>query len=346
MSYASSEFEIGDVQKRIVNAAATLFDADPTVRSVGVGETKAGFGFIAVRNAKAPVPYTAKVRSPFRTSFDGMPVQVVNSDADPSNLARVPHSGPASPGIGSLVPEQRSHSPLVCGLQIQNYDNDFRAGEIAKGYIIIGTLGCFVKLSSNAVAMLSNNHVLAGENAGKVHQDRILHPGSSAFTSSMDVASLTDFVPLNPSPAGASIAAGTVTLNDVDAGIAVLGSKVSYSQSYPSMRVAAGPAGAATAVIGDKVHKVGRTTGLTFGTIKQISVVVGPIAYAPGACWFQNSLVIEGNNGTTFSDHGDSGSAIVREDGAVLGLLYAGNGTQTYACPIDVVLANLSCTLT
>jgi hypothetical protein len=56
-------------------------------------------------------------------------------------------------------------------------------------------------------------------------------------------------------------------------------------------------------------------------------------------------MTIEGDNGTMFSDHGDSGSAIVRADGKVLGILYAGNGVQTYACPIDTVLSELKCTL-
>jgi len=57
---------------------------------------------------------------------------------------------------------------------------------------------------------------------------------------------------------------------------------------------------------------VGRTTGLTHGEVTQVGVIVGPIPYAPGQCWFRNGLVVEGLNGTMFSDHGDSGSAIVR----------------------------------
>ena len=46
-----------------------------------------------------------------------------------------------------------------------------------------------------------------------------------------------------------------------------------------------------------------------------------------------------------FSDHGDSGSAILSTTGEVIGLLYAGNGTQTYACPIQAVLTALNCSL-
>jgi len=45
-----------------------------------------------------------------------------------------------------------------------------------------------------------------------------------------------------------------------------------------------------------------------------------------------------------FSDHGDSGSAIVGASGKIVGLLYAGNGQQTYACPIDEVFKALKCT--
>ncbi len=112
-------------------------------RRRGIGRIR--FGYLAVRNAKAPVPYSVKVGKPPPDSIDGIRVQFIDSQTDPLSLARVPHSGPASPAVGSLIPEQQQQRPLVCGLQIQNYDNDVRTGEIAKGYIIIGALGCFVK---------------------------------------------------------------------------------------------------------------------------------------------------------------------------------------------------------
>ena len=71
---------------------------------------------------------------------------------------------------------------------------------------------------------------------------------------------------------------------------------------------------------------------------------MGPVAYQSGDCWFEQSLVIEGHADTTFADCGDSGSAIVRDaDGMVLGLVYAGNGTQTWACPIEPVLSRFGC---
>jgi hypothetical protein len=140
------------------------------------------------------------------------------------------------------------------------------------------------------------------------------------------------------------VAAGTTVLNEIDAGIAQLVANQSYAQAYLPARLATPPKGTAVAAVGDKVHKVGRTTGLTFGEVKQVGTVVGPVGYGIGDCWFRRSFVIEGANGSLFSDHGDSGSAIVRDsDGMVLGLLYAGNGTQTYACPIAAVLSALDC---
>lgn len=103
--------------------------------------------------------------------------------------------------------------------------------------------------------------------------------------------------------------------------------------------------GIGTPKIGDKVFKVGRTTGLTNGTITAVGTVVGPIPYDPGNCWFNQQFEIVGDHGTLFSDHGDSGSVIVSTNGEILGLLFAGNGTQTYACPIQAVLTGLNCTL-
>ena len=93
------------------------------------------------------------------------------------------------------------------------------------------------------------------------------------------------------------------------------------------------------------MFKVGRTTGLTHGTITAVGIVVGPVPYDPGNCWFNQQFEIVGDHGVLFSDHGDSGSAIVSTTGELIGLLYAGNGTQTYACPIDKVLTELNCSL-
>jgi S1-C subfamily serine protease len=326
------------------HAVEQLFDADPQIQAVGIARHDGGFGFKAVKN-------TAKiVKASAASGAKGAPKALkkipVTIEAVAGSIEQ--HLVVSHPLAASLVPEQQRQRPLVCGLQIQNVDDDARqtkAGKLQKGYIIIGTLGCFVTLASGEPAMLSNNHVLAGENRGRKGQDRILQPGSLTFTSSDHAATLTEFIMLNPSPANARPALGTVVYNDVDAATATLEDKSSFAQAYLPVRSLPQPHSVAAPRVGDKVFKVGRTTGLTHGTVTAVHSVVGPIDYDPGPCWFKDQIEIVGDDGILFSDHGDSGSAIVSTTGEVVGLLYAGNGTQTYACPIQAVLAALNCAL-
>jgi hypothetical protein len=325
------------------NAVKTLFE-DPTVRSVGIGKHDQSFGFFAVRNSAAILPLAAPIPAKAKAVAQ-IPVVFRDTPNEVEPHVKVPFAGPAAPGAASLVIEQKLFRPLCAGLQIQNFDDDIRTKTIAGGHIIIGTLGCFVRLTGGKGALLSNNHVVAGENRGKKAKDRILQQGAGAFSKSLHVATLTNFVKINSSSPGASVIAGTAILNVVDAGVAEIQTSIKFGQGYHPTRALPKPTGTASAKLGDKVFKVGRTTGLTHGVIVSIATTVGPVPYADGPSWFSRSLVIEGVNGTMFSDHGDSGSAIVRASGEIVGLLYAGNGQQTYACPIEEVFKALQCAL-
>jgi hypothetical protein len=325
-------------QERVEEVAAELFAADPSLRSVGVTRHGDRYGYRAVRNSAALTPFAA-------VEVLGAPVFFVNTPAEVESMVAVPSAGPASPAAASLVPEVQRHRPLVCGLQIQNFDDDARQGILERGLMIVGTLGCFVRTAGDRPALLSNNHVVAGQNRGLRGTDRILQPGSGLFDPADQIAVLRDFVDLVPSPAGVTPATGAF-LNEVDAGVAELMEETSFRQGYLASRGGiAPPFRTASALIGDRVFKVGRTTGLTFGEVVDVATIVGPVPYAPGPCWFRRSLVIEGVEGSQFSDKGDSGSAIMRTNGEVIGILYAGNGSQTYACSIESALAALSCTL-
>jgi len=316
---------------------------DERVRSVGIGPHEGGYGFHVVRNAALPVPLSGGV-GPQPLSISQVPITYHDRTRDVEALVKVPASGPGSPGAASLVPEQLVSRPLVCGLQIENYDNDVRTHVIASGSITIGTLGCFVALADGAAAILSNNHVVAGENGGINGTDRIMQPGDG--TPTQHEATLEDFVPLKPSPPGSSPSTGTAILNEVDAGVARLLPGVAFRQAYLPSRHLAAPAGTGTVSGNERVYKVGRTTGLTYGTVASVANVVGPVPYAPGPCWFRRSITVNGVGGTMFSDHGDSGSAVIKEStGEVIGVLYAGNGVDTYICPIGDVLSGLNCSL-
>jgi hypothetical protein len=335
------------VARHLDEAAQTVFGSDVRVQAVGIGRDDAGaFCFRAVRNVRRVLALSAA--SGAVDTVQGIPVVTVDAIVDPLPHLKVPARGPGSPTAASVVQEQGRHRPLVSGLQIENWDDDDRKGHHANGHIVIGTLGCFVS-AAGRTCLLSNNHVVAGENAGVTGADRIVQPGDLAVSPGDVVATLQAFEPLVASPAGATVAGGNVMFNVVDAGIAAVDAAASWTQGYlPSRKRSI--TGTATPKIGDRVFKVGRTTGLTVGGIVSVSDVVGPIPYdLPGVhgahCWFRDSFTVEGDNGTTFSDHGDSGSAIVKDTGEIVGLLYAGNGTQTYACAIANVLAAFSCAL-
>lgn len=95
--------------------------------------------------------------------------------------------------------------------------------------------------------------------------------------------------------------------------------------------------------IGDFVEKTGRTTGHTLGTIESIGSA--RVSYGEkGLAFYSDQLVIRGSSGD-FSAGGDSGSAIVDEDGFLIGLLFAGGGGVTIANRISNVVAIMGVTV-
>ncbi|HVS34577.1 MAG TPA: hypothetical protein VMS17_03280 [Gemmataceae bacterium] len=340
-------------QQNLEQAIKRLFGADPRVRSVGVARHGAGFGFRAVRNSALPLKMAGLPPPPIQVA--NVPVVYSDAPGDVQRVVKLPTAGPGSAGLSSLVPEQLRHRPLVCGLQIQNFTDDARQAVLPQ-YMNVGTLGCFVRTSAREDALVSNNHVIAGENRGRRGADVILQPGGTAVGGDQ-VAALADYIDLQISPAGASVAVGTAVLNEVDAALAKLSQGVNWMHAYLAARqvkdpttgamvALRSPSGTAAPALGDRVFKVGRTTGLTHGEITDVSTTVGPVPYDPGDCWFKNCFTIIEPNGGTFCDRGDSGSAIINEaTGKVVGLLFASNGTDTYACPIVTVLSLLNCTL-
>ena len=253
------------------------------------------------------------------------------------------HKIPGASAQAATLPEQEYQRPLALGLQVQNIDHDLRGGAAASGYRTVGTLGCFVQ-NEGEMQMLSNNHVLAGENDAQIN-DRIQQPGALEIVSEQVVAELSAFVPLVFVPDGQLGMAEGVNL--VDAATARLMAGTDPTTAYlPHHRVRA-PGLVRDPRPGEEVYKVGRTTGLTRGRVSAVLVEAGPVGYEGGAAFFRRSFSVQGLMGTLFSSGGDSGSAIVAaQDGALLGLLYAGNGVETYACPATEALSALGATLT
>jgi hypothetical protein len=239
-----------------------------------------------------------------------------------SSAARVP---PAVAGMATdveAIGEVLLHSyakryprPVPCGVSCSNVDLNGS-----------GTLGCLVVLNNNKLCLLSNNHVLANENAARIG-DQIIQPGNAEPAPAPDqlIGVLENFVPIQ--------AAG----NLVDAAVAwtsfrrVSAQHVTYSLNPQPVQPA----------IGMSVMKNGRTTQSTIGMLTDVGVNIS-VGYDPfpAGAEMRDQLAFRGVNGP-FSKPGDSGSLIVTAGSKQpVALLFAGSSDNsvTFGNPIAAVM--------
>ncbi|MDE0422693.1 MAG: hypothetical protein OXK76_17645 [Gammaproteobacteria bacterium] len=128
----------------------------------------------------------------------------------------------------------------------------------------------------------------------------------------------------------------------MDAAIAALDD---VSSAVPDIMTIGPPANPPVApFVGQAVLKHGRTTGLTFGSVVDTSFD-GVVHYDSGVAYFEDQIVVAGNSGP-FSGRGDSGSLILNSpDAHPVGLLFAGDDSQTIANPIQSVLNRFGATV-
>jgi hypothetical protein len=233
-------------------------------------------------------------------------------------------------------------------------------GGVSCGHVAItaGTLGCLVTRGGQ-VYILSNNHVLADSNQGQPG-DSILQPGPyDGGTLADQIATLEEFVPINFGTDG-SICPIATGLADVFNGLAqILGSRhrMRAFQENPEMNLVDAaiarplstdlvekrileigePQGVGEGTLGLRIRKSGRTTGLTSGEITQVDATVR-VGYGAGNTATFTDQLIAG----PMSSGGDSGSAVLDEDGRVVGLLFAGSSSTTVINRIQNVLDALN----
>jgi hypothetical protein len=204
------------------------------------------------------------------------------------------------------------------------------------GYVMAGTFGALVRDPAGKRYILSNNHVLANENAlplgSPIFQPGLLDHGNPATD---QIAKLTRFVKIKVSPAA----------NHADTAIAeLLAPSLAVPTILPKVGRLSSPA-PVPAALGMTVHKHGRTTGYRRGHIVDISADVN-VGYDFGTGRFVDQIIVVGEAGLSFSDAGDSGSLIVdRKTRRATGLLFAGSSTHTIANPIADVLSALGVAL-
>lgn len=280
---------------------------------VGGGEQVlgTGLGFRNIRGYLTPeiglkVYVTEKTLGASASSLSAIPPQVRNIPVDVEQVGEaIPH-----------LYKQRYQRAVNCGVSIGDQ-------------IDTGTLGCLVELNNGKLCLLSNNHVIANLNNGKIG-DSIIQPGLRDLGRDTQdrIAVLEKFVPIDFSGQ-----------NTVDAAVAwtafrlVKPSHVTYTLNPVPLQPR----------LGMTVVKNGRTTQSTIGTITDTNINI-TVGYRTGAAKFRNQIGIRGIGSSVFSRGGDSGSLIVTANTKQpVALLFAGMNDDlvTLANPINSVMSAL-----
>ncbi len=308
----------------------------PGVVGVGVGIDRDGEAFLRVLTSERGVP-----RIP--AQLDGLPVRIRVS----GRIHALRGASCETSGDGVCEVHERWPLPVPVGVSI---------GHPA---ITAGTLGARVTDGVDVFA-LSNNHVLANSNLASVGDDA-LQPGSfdgGSQAAGDAIGSLHDFAPIAFCDVILIFVFCTVD-NYFDAAIALsspaqlgfatpsgeFGSVVGYGAPNTLLH----PSYGVPTTLGDEdlgqlqqidVQKVGRTTGLTHGSIDTIQLTVD-VCYDASCTLvarFADQLAVSGS----FSAGGDSGSLVVTDDAAryPVGLLFAGSANETIVNRIDRVLTH------
>lgn len=252
------------------------------------------------------------------------------------NKADITYIGTVFKGSALAAPavlpwHQLRQRPLLIGASVGHYS------------ITAGTLGGFAQhTASGKAVILSNNHVLANENKAKIG-DAILQPAAydGGRKSKDKVGELLAFEPV---VSGAN--------NLVDAAIASIDADIDFDAV--TLMGAGKLKGLRKTPLrpGDKVFKIGRTTGVTQGVVTAIEVDDVVVSYEFGDIGFDSQIEIQTTGSGPFSSGGDSGSVIMDEKGYACALLFAGSdqgGTNgkgvTFANDLSIVLEKMGLTM-
>jgi len=269
----------------------------------------------------------------------------------------------------SALTNQAAQTGLIALGASGSNDGDYDVYKDAAGDSYVadccgGTLGALVEDTEHNQFILSNNHVLAESDQGRIG-DTIDQPGliddacrplSQQGSTVRPVGTLRYFVPLatNESNVDAALAAVTPGAVSSDGSILQLGQTGAGINS--SLNAAPPVAGSgetlnAQNLDGLRVVKSGRTTGLTCSTVESVNLAVKVDYYkdcAETQPYYTKTFTGQiGIGGDSFSDSGDSGSLVLDAANAQpVGLFYAagtdGNGNGlSIANPIADVLTEL-----
>ncbi|MEM2287903.1 MAG: hypothetical protein QW503_02325 [Sulfolobales archaeon] len=210
------------------------------------------------------------------------------------------------------------YRPAPCGVSTSRVDEN-----------TAGTIGWWVFTEDGYVYMVSNNHVWAKENQGK-RGDPLIQPGRyDGGDPERDVIGyLYDFVPIN-----------WAGVNRVDVAVA---EPVDYGDVYMSIMEMGGVTGKVVELGYIDVVKVGRTTGVTRGSVFDTSATI-MVEYDTAITTFTDVFLAKNKD---IAKPGDSGSPVLDTNKRLVGLVFAGgevNGeTFLVGCKVGNIESELS----
>jgi hypothetical protein len=188
--------------------------------------------------------------------------------------------------------------------------------------------------------MLSHNHVLANSNSGSFGDSIIQQGNHDGGANPADrIAILERFVPIN-------FSAGATNFVDCATGWCwpdLVRRDHVFHRGGPTAKFFRIGNSSIDPKLNMVVGKTGRTTDLTQGTIRAVSVSTN-VGFGPaGVAHFSDQFEVRSTTFGSFSSPGDSGSLVWqwRQGLTPVGLLFAGGGGATICNPIKRVLTAL-----
>lgn len=283
--------------------------------------------------------------------------QLLSSDLVPKEIKGIRTDVIEVGDIRALSDPTIKYRPAMGGVSLGHYA------------ITTGTFGTLVTGEDGKKYILSNNHVLANENAAQTG-DSIYQPGPyDGGTSNDRIAGLANFIPLDygggsPAPpppeedgdswcpvanifsrvlnffarkTGSSFRLEVVKRsgeNFVDAALALPDNPNDVTDGVLDIGNVTGMD--TQYALYKPIKKMGRTTGYTEGEILATDLTVD-VEYSGGLIATFYDQIMAG----AMSAGGDSGSIILTNDNKAIGLLFAGSSTSTIINPIHRVAASL-----
>jgi hypothetical protein len=312
---------VADERKRA--ARRELQDRHRGLQSLGVEPSEDGYRYHAVACGNED-------RAEYPEKVNGVPIRWTSCTEPVRGLTQV--------ASAAELPSSATR-PLSIGQALQNVD--WVGPTKSDGKVSVGTLGCFVRLADERMALVTTRHAVFSAEGDLLddHPNRLVQPGGAGLNTTL--ATLTTVFPLDkPLAAGAT---SDHDVGEVDLAVATLKLDIEVdlrvtSQPLLSVRSIGMPEP------GAEVSKLGSASGFTKGRITSVDhdvrVLIGDRQY-----WFAGAALVEGDGAEPFAKPGDAGAVVVAPEGEVMGMLFAGAGCLAYAFPLKGALERLGCSL-